>query len=84
MHTWKNTVKYITVIVVVTNIGCKGMCSESIKSTKANATAPRNPPYDITNFSTLFNLCSRKWLAIAVNTMTPKSLRKISLIYQLL
>lgn len=75
--TWKKTVKYITVMVVVTNIGCNGMCFESIKRTKANATAPLKPPYDMTNFSTLLNLWRRNWFANAVKTMTPEIFSKI-------
>lgn len=69
--TWMKTVKYITAIVVVTNIGCSLTCFGSISSTKANATAPRKPPYDITNFSTLLSLWSRNRFARAVSTITP-------------
>lgn len=38
-----NTVKYITAMVVVTNIGWSSTTSGSIRSTSAKATAPRRP-----------------------------------------
>lgn len=34
----------MTAMVVVTNMGCRGTCLGSIRSTRANATAPRKPP----------------------------------------
>ncbi|KAJ8894773.1 hypothetical protein PR048_000080 [Dryococelus australis] len=58
-------------MVVVTNIGWSLTCRGLMRSTRAKATAPLNPPYDITNFSTLFSLYSRNLLTIAVSRMTP-------------
>lgn len=40
---WTKTVKYITAIVVVTNIGCFATLCCLINSANANATAPRRP-----------------------------------------
>lgn len=57
-----NTVKYITAIVVVTNIGCSSTTSGSIRRTRAKATAPRRPgngnksEYLIVNCKYLYNL----------------------------
>lgn len=54
-------------------MGCSFTCLGSISRTRANATAPRSPPYDITNLSTLVNLYRRNSLTTAVNRITPES-----------
>ena len=43
----------------------------SISKTSAKATAPRRPPYIITNWSTLDSLWSLYWFAMAVKIATP-------------
>ena len=43
----------------------------SISNTSAKATAPRRPPYIITNWSTLDSLWSLYWFAMAVKINTP-------------
>ena len=43
----------------------------SISKTSAKATAPRRPPYIITNWSTLDSLWSLYWFAMAVKIITP-------------
>lgn len=57
---WIKTVKYITAIVVVTNIGWSFTISGSIRSTNAKATAPRKPR-EKCMFET-YNVCTMRCL----------------------
>ena len=67
----KKTVKKTTARVAVTNSGWFLTFFGSMRSTRANATAPLKPPYDMMNFSTQSSFCSRKRFAASAKIITP-------------
>lgn len=64
-------------VVVVNMFLISGLAASSgMRRTRAKATAPRRPPYDITNWSTAPSRWRRKRLARAESTITPKNTKQ--------
>ncbi len=70
------TVKNTTAIVAVTNSFFRSIFVSSKTSARANAIAPRKPPYDIINISIRVNSSKRQQLAILAKIAIPRRKNK--------